>query len=495
MVDVSIVGEDGKSYPHTNIDFRCRYHRPKRPKDIQVEQLEEDRIIQQYAMSLIPKDLIQMQFMGGDIFAGVVLDNRKEEATVLVETVPKGYVVVYFLLTISVLSVFLTDFVRSEIVEVEWKWILTQDPTETDFPDAITTAPLFPDSNYRPMGRAQPDRQGIPQPGDVFGDSLGWGELITENIVLSPEQQSIDPNKNYWYYLGEQSTESISKFTENPSKRVPNDAANFVAPRRVQKKPKPPVYREVDYHQYVNHQNGYWQPQGYTPQPGPPRHAGNAGWPAAPGYRPQFHGGSPMLYAPVNTSRPETQNHQGYQQHHHPTPMAAMSQSPPTTQAHAPYRPLGLTSGQQMEQLQRQTPSTQTYMPAVTQSTPIHSPITPATTQPYVNNNYFPVTEHLTARTNGYHPQVHPQYTEEQHSAAPIQTQPQAAPVHANPLPASANHQSPPASKPATAAEQAVPLADIKAALAKIAERAKASASTTQLSPSPAPQPAHASRA
>jgi hypothetical protein len=91
MVEVNITGDDGRLYPQTNIDFRCRYHRPKRPKDVEIDQLEEDRIIQGFATSLLPGDLIQMQFMRGEIFAGVVIENRRQEATVLVETVPKGY--------------------------------------------------------------------------------------------------------------------------------------------------------------------------------------------------------------------------------------------------------------------------------------------------------------------------------------------------------------------------------------------------------------------
>lgn len=89
MVDVDILGEDGKSYPQTHIDYRCRFHRPKRPKNIDAVTLEDDRLIHAFAESLIKHDVIQMQYLQGEIFAGVVIENRKEEGTVLVRTLPK----------------------------------------------------------------------------------------------------------------------------------------------------------------------------------------------------------------------------------------------------------------------------------------------------------------------------------------------------------------------------------------------------------------------
>jgi hypothetical protein len=93
MVDVNVIGEDGKEYPQTNIDYRCKYHRPKRPKNIEAEMLEEDVLIRSYSRSLIKGDVIQMQYLTGDIFAGVLVENRPSEEMVLVELLPRGYVI------------------------------------------------------------------------------------------------------------------------------------------------------------------------------------------------------------------------------------------------------------------------------------------------------------------------------------------------------------------------------------------------------------------
>lgn len=91
-VDITVLGEDGNPKVQTNTDFRCRFHRPKRRKDIDTEALEEDQLIRVFAESRVKDDVIQMQYLQGDIFAGVVVENRKDEGTVLISTLPKGYV-------------------------------------------------------------------------------------------------------------------------------------------------------------------------------------------------------------------------------------------------------------------------------------------------------------------------------------------------------------------------------------------------------------------
>jgi hypothetical protein len=96
MVDVQVMDEEGQPYAQTNIDYRCRIHRPKRPKDWDVERLEGDPLIRKFSAALIKNDVIQMQYLCGDIFAGVVVENRKDEETVLVQILPHGYV--YFIL-------------------------------------------------------------------------------------------------------------------------------------------------------------------------------------------------------------------------------------------------------------------------------------------------------------------------------------------------------------------------------------------------------------
>ena len=99
QVDIGIVpvfGEDGTEYTDTGIDFRCRFHRVKRPKSTDKESysaiLEENSLIRKYATKLPRGEVVQVQFFQGDIFAGVVLENRKSEQTLLIDVLPKGYV-------------------------------------------------------------------------------------------------------------------------------------------------------------------------------------------------------------------------------------------------------------------------------------------------------------------------------------------------------------------------------------------------------------------
>ena len=82
----------GKKVTQMNIDFRCRFHRPKRHRNLDSETLEEDKLIMDYGRSLIKGDVVQMQYIRGDIFAGVVVENRVDEESVLVDELPKGYV-------------------------------------------------------------------------------------------------------------------------------------------------------------------------------------------------------------------------------------------------------------------------------------------------------------------------------------------------------------------------------------------------------------------
>jgi PHD-like zinc-binding domain/JmjC domain, hydroxylase len=92
MRDIPVFGEDGKEYVDVGIDFRCRFHRPKRPKTADGDSLEKSDLIKGFARMLESGDVIQMQYYHGDIFAGVVVENRRSEEMVLVDVLPRGYV-------------------------------------------------------------------------------------------------------------------------------------------------------------------------------------------------------------------------------------------------------------------------------------------------------------------------------------------------------------------------------------------------------------------
>ena len=90
MRDITVVGEDGKESTDVGIDFRCRFHRPKRNKNHDHDVLEESKLIGSFARMLQVGDVIQMQYLHGDIFAGVVVENRVSEQMVLVDILPRG---------------------------------------------------------------------------------------------------------------------------------------------------------------------------------------------------------------------------------------------------------------------------------------------------------------------------------------------------------------------------------------------------------------------
>lgn len=89
--EVPVYGDDGTEYKDTAIDFRCKIHRSKRFKNMDSFALEQDEWIRSHAVKLDAGDVVQIQYYQGDMFGGVVVENRKSEQTLLVEVLPKGY--------------------------------------------------------------------------------------------------------------------------------------------------------------------------------------------------------------------------------------------------------------------------------------------------------------------------------------------------------------------------------------------------------------------
>ena len=91
---ISVYDEDGTEYAQEAFDFRCRFHRHRRPKYIDrqacTQALEENTLIRRGANKLNKGDIIQYQYYLGDIFAGLVVENRLSEKTVLIESIPQG---------------------------------------------------------------------------------------------------------------------------------------------------------------------------------------------------------------------------------------------------------------------------------------------------------------------------------------------------------------------------------------------------------------------
>jgi hypothetical protein len=93
LVDVGPIptwDEDGTEYFYEGYDFRCKFHRPRRPKNATVDSLEDVRLIRDYAKNLKQGEVVQAMLLQGDVFAGVVVENRPSEGAVVIDIEPEG---------------------------------------------------------------------------------------------------------------------------------------------------------------------------------------------------------------------------------------------------------------------------------------------------------------------------------------------------------------------------------------------------------------------
>jgi hypothetical protein len=90
--EVPVFGEDQTEYKEQAFEFSCRFHRAKRDKKLDGAALEDDERVRTSAEVLKKGDICQMQYYRGEIFAGVVVENRVDEQTLLVDVLPNGYV-------------------------------------------------------------------------------------------------------------------------------------------------------------------------------------------------------------------------------------------------------------------------------------------------------------------------------------------------------------------------------------------------------------------
>lgn len=85
--EVPLFGEDGTEYKEQAFEFTCRFHRTKRDKKGPAEGLELCEYVRTAATALQKGDICQLQLFRGDIFAGVVVENRADEETFLVDVI------------------------------------------------------------------------------------------------------------------------------------------------------------------------------------------------------------------------------------------------------------------------------------------------------------------------------------------------------------------------------------------------------------------------
>lgn len=219
LVDIGLVpvfGEDGTEYTDTGIDFRCRIHRGRRGKHVDGTVLEETPLIKRTASKLPIGEVAQFQYLQGEIFAGVILENRKSEQTLLVELLPKG-----------------------EEFEVEYKWLLVFDPINSQLPLPSEHAKPLPAELARKSRTTAEDpavNEG-PKPNELFCDSdqFRWEEFETRKAFSNVAQVKIDLSKpkKLWHYLGKASTEAKAQYTGDTMIPQNDPSANFLETVRV----------------------------------------------------------------------------------------------------------------------------------------------------------------------------------------------------------------------------------------------------------------------
>lgn len=224
--------EEGTEYYYDGYDFRCRFHRPKKrnAKTVDGDTLENEKLIQDYAKTIKPKDVVQVQYLYTDqsqIFAGTVVENRPTEWTVIIDVLPDG-----------------------DRVEVEWKYLLHLDPADSQRPKPSANAKPLPvhlkdnDPSLNIMNRTD----GVPEMGDPFHDPNSghkWTEFNTAPEVHHPNQANVDLSKEnqLWYYLGKTSTEARAQYTEDLRKPKHNTKSNFLDTVKPAPHPPPPSER------------------------------------------------------------------------------------------------------------------------------------------------------------------------------------------------------------------------------------------------------------
>ncbi|KAI8943734.1 hypothetical protein NX059_001714 [Plenodomus lindquistii] len=218
--------EEGTEYFYDGYDFRCRFHRPKKRnnKTVDVDALEKDKFVMAYGKTLKPKDVIQFQYVGGEmyqIYGAQVVENRPGEQAVLVDVLPDG-----------------------DRVEVEWKYILKLHPDESQRPKPSANAKPLPehlkesDASLDITNRTD----GVPEIGDPFHDPNSdqkWAEWNTApQVTHKTAKVDLSKENQLWYYLGKPSTEAKAQYTEHPGKPRHNTKSNFLD---TVKPPPPPV--------------------------------------------------------------------------------------------------------------------------------------------------------------------------------------------------------------------------------------------------------------
>ncbi|KAI5926049.1 hypothetical protein F4810DRAFT_621085 [Camillea tinctor] len=225
--EVPIFGEDGTEYKEQAFEFSCRFHRTKRDKKLDGEALDGCQKTRQAAADLKKGDICQLQYYRGDIFAGIIIENRASEETFLIDIIPNGYADKNLKFEGPQL---LTIF--RERVEVEWKWLLLPDPADFHLPKASPNAIPMPTSRKakEEIKATKRPTEEMPRADAPFVDGgFTWAEFHHHDCTNKiPLRVDLSKENQIWYYLGRNSTEARPQYTEDPKKPKHNPKSNFL---------------------------------------------------------------------------------------------------------------------------------------------------------------------------------------------------------------------------------------------------------------------------
>lgn len=246
LVDSGLVptfGEDGTEYYEEGYDFRCRYHRPKMPKVVNLEAMENSKRINNFAKELRPNDTVQAQYVGAEVFGGLVVENRPSEMTLVVDVLPEGYV-----LSGTVTACFGANRSHRERLEVEYKYVCVLDPDDSLRPKPSPTAKPMPVDMNKSKFSLSNRQDGVPTQDELFNSDAGFKWHDFYNLHMPPpgykdvsfqsaQKLNVDitaPDQLY-YYLPKISTDAKVFFTDKPGGKDIVARANFL--ERVSAKP------------------------------------------------------------------------------------------------------------------------------------------------------------------------------------------------------------------------------------------------------------------
>ncbi|KAI0469358.1 hypothetical protein F4859DRAFT_487909 [Xylaria cf. heliscus] len=225
--EIPIFGEDGTEYKEQAFEFNCRFHRTKRDRKLDGDALEDDQKTRRAASALKKGDICQVQYHRGDIFAGIVVENRDSEQTFLLDIIPNGYVHQPSRGSRQILTT------SRDRVEVEWKWLLLPDSADLHLPHASPNAVPMPTSRKaKELINATRKRiEEPPRPEEPFVEGgFVWAEFNHHDLEVNKVQAKVDLSREnqIWYYLGKNSTDARPQYTEDPRKKQHNCKSNFL---------------------------------------------------------------------------------------------------------------------------------------------------------------------------------------------------------------------------------------------------------------------------